>query len=326
MSFFTKSPSWAGSSWLVFVGLFLSPPLAAQTQDPSGFREIESKYLFGFTEGSDIGLEGEKEVSAQTVGRLVKRAGTFSAFEHRLEFEFTPTQFSQFEMGVLGATHTIRNVPGLDNRERSTFGGFFGEYRQLLVGRGPSSPFGLTFSVEPVIARIDDTSGERASRFETELKLIGDTELIPNRLFMAVNALYEPEWVHPRNAASWERESTLGASTALALRVTPEVAIGSELGYFRKYDRLAFGKIEGQALFLGPTLYVQLTKKAFLSAGWSAQIAGREASDRGERATAVAEALEAGEDPAGAVPIRHKRLDLKNFERHRFKLKVAYEF
>ena len=37
------------------------------SQDNSEFREIETKYIFGFTEGSSIGLEGEREVSAETV-------------------------------------------------------------------------------------------------------------------------------------------------------------------------------------------------------------------------------------------------------------------
>src|SRR5207248_7947513 len=36
--------------------------------DEGAFGEIETKYIFGFTEGSSIGLEGEKEFSAETVG------------------------------------------------------------------------------------------------------------------------------------------------------------------------------------------------------------------------------------------------------------------
>jgi hypothetical protein len=43
-------------------------------------------------------------------------------------------------------------------------------------------------------------------------------------------------------------------------------------------------------------------------------------------AAAVLAAVEAGEDPFSAVPAHHHRLDLKNFERHRAKLKVGFEF
>lgn len=311
----------------VVAGLAIGNPGASKADDVGDlFREVESKYLFGFTEGSDIGLEGEKEVSVETVARLAKRAGSFQAFEHKLEFEFTPTQFVQFEMGVLGATHRIENVPGLDNRDRSGFAGLFGEMRYLVVGRGPSSPIGLTVAVEPVIARLDDTTGERLNRYETEVRVIADTELIPNRLFLAVNGIYEPEWIRPRNEPAWEREAALGASAAIAYRITPDVAIGSEVGYFRKYNRLAFGKVEGEAVYAGPTLYIQLTRKSFIQAGFSTQVAGREATDRRERAASVFEAIEAGNDPVGALPLKHRRLDLTNFERHRVKLKVAYEF
>lgn len=289
------------SAFVIAVSIAGVRSSVAQDVPTDRFREIESKHLFGFTTGSDIGLEGEKEVSVESVGRFSKRAGSYASFEHKLEFEFTPTQFMQFELGVLGASHRIRDLPGLDDRRSNAFAGLSGEFRYLLVGRGPSSPFGLTLSVEPEWARVDDTTGERVRKFATEVKLSADTELVANRVYLAVNALYEPEWVRPLNARL-ERESELGFSTAVAFRITPEVALGTELGYFRKYEGLALREFEGQALYLGPTLYLQLGKKAFLSAAWSSQVAGR-SQDEPDR-----------------------RLDLDHFERHRAKLKIGFEF
>src|SRR3954452_15993498 len=182
------------------------------------------------------------------------------------------------------------------------------------------------------------TRRARLQRLGTEFKLSAATELVPTRLFLAFNALYEPEWVRPR-FEPFERESTLALSTALALRLTPDLAIGSELQYRRKYEGIGLRQFEGEALYLGPTLYLQLTKKAFLSAAWSTQIARHEAGERRERADgavealdarerheAAFEALDAGEDPAATLPIHHHRLALKNFERHRAKLKVGFEF
>ena len=183
----------------------------------------------------------------------------------------------------------------------------------------------MTLSFEPTVALIDDATGERLRRVETEFKLSADTELVPNRLFLAVNALYEPEWVRLRFEAL-EREATIGLSTALAFRITPDVTVGSELQYRRKYEGIGLRHFEGEALYLGPTLYVQLTKKAFLSAGWATQIAGHEAVDRPERAATWIEAIDAGEDPIAALPVHHRRFDLKNFERHRAKLKLGFEF
>src|SRR5512147_2340868 len=45
--------------------------IAARAQDnPAVYRDVETKYIFGFTEGSGIGLEGEKEFSIDTVARI----------------------------------------------------------------------------------------------------------------------------------------------------------------------------------------------------------------------------------------------------------------
>jgi hypothetical protein len=291
---------WAGTAMLAFCGLAQAAP--AEERSPGDpYPEIESKYLFGFTTGTDIGLEGEKEVSFETNGRLGKRAGSYRSLEHKLEFEFTPTQFMQFELGVLGASHRIRDVPGLEDRNSDSFAGLSGEFRYLLIGRGPGSPLGLTFSAEPEWARIDDTTGARVRKFETELKLSADTELVPDRVYAAVNALYEPEWVRA-HGERLERESKVGLSTAVAFRLTPQTALGAELGYFRAYEGLGLRKFEGQALYLGPTLYVQLTKKTFVQAAWSSQVAGRSQDEPG------------------------RALDLDHFERHRAKLKLGIEF
>lgn len=314
---------------LAFAAILAVAPGAGAREAPAGgadpFREIETESIFGFTTGTDIGAEGETEVTAQTTARFGKRGGFYRSFEHKLAIEHTPTQFMQVEFGLLGASHSIRNVPDLPDRDRSAFAGISGEVRYLLIGRGPGSPVGLTASFEPTLAWVDDTSGDRLRRVETEFKLSADTELVPNRLFLAVNAIYEPEWVHPRFERT-EREASAGLSTALAFRVAPDVTVGGEVRYLRKYEGIGLRHFEGDALYLGPTLHLQLTKKAFLSFGWLTQVAGREAVDRPERAIAVASAIAAGEDPFAAVPIRHGRLDLAHFDRHRARLKLGFEF
>src|SRR5664279_5957087 len=66
---------------------------AARAEDANSWREIETKYIFGFTTGSGIGLEGEKEFTIDTIGRFGKRDGHYSATETKYEFEFTPSQF-----------------------------------------------------------------------------------------------------------------------------------------------------------------------------------------------------------------------------------------
>ena len=168
----------------------------AQDNNPVVYRDIETKYIFGFTEGSGIGLEGEKEFSWESVARFGKADGRYWASETKLEYEFTPNQYVQFEFGPLVSTHSIKNVTDMDNRSQVAFGGFFGEMRYLLLDRGPSSPLAITLSAEPEWRRSDETSGQHVTNFELELKVNADLELITNRLYLGANLLYEPEATH----------------------------------------------------------------------------------------------------------------------------------
>jgi hypothetical protein len=264
------------------------------------FYEIETKYIFGFTEGSGIGIEGEKEVSIESDIRMGKRDGRYVASQTKLEYEFTPSQFVQFEFGALVSSHNIRNVTDLDDRNSVNFMGLFGEIRYLLVERTSNSPWSVTLSVEPNWRRIDETGGERVTNFELETKINADVELIPNRLFAAINFMYEPEWTRTREGEI-EREATVGISGALAYRIVPQVLIGAEVWYLRHYDSFDLAQFTGDAVYIGPTLYVQLSRKMFMKAAWNTQVTGRD-----------------NENPGA--------LNLSEFSRHRAKLKLAVEF
>src|SRR6266540_6878872 len=100
---------------VAIAGLLLSfAPARAQDE----FREIESKYVFGFTIGSGIGLEGEREVTTDTIAALGKRDGRYAATETKAEFEYTPNQYVQIELGALFASHNISGVTDLDDRNQ----------------------------------------------------------------------------------------------------------------------------------------------------------------------------------------------------------------
>ena len=290
---------------------FVAPLLAAtgfgaraQDDNSAFYRDVETKYIFGFTEGSGVGLEGEKEFSLETIARMGKLDGRYWASETKLEYEFTPNQYVQFELGPLVSWHNIKNVTDLDNRNQLAFSGFFGEIRYLLLERGPSSPLAVTLSAEPEWHRIDETSGAHVKNFGLELKVNADVELIQNRLYLGSNLLYEPEATHdPDNiGAGWEKESTGGISGAVSYRIVPSVFVGVELWYLRHYDGTWFNSFTGDALYLGPTLYVQLGRKMFMTAAWSAQVRGHD------------------------VEIPGSTLNLSEFSRQRAKLKFAVEF
>lgn len=271
----------------------------AMAQDPTSWRDMETKYIFGFTTGSGIGLEGEREFTVDTFGRFGKRDGRYGAAETKYEFEFTPSQFVQIEFGALGSIHDISGVTDLDNRRQAAFGGGFAEFRYLAVERTSTMPLAVTLAVEPTWRRIDETSGERVSNYELEFNINADLELIKNRLYAGFNTLYEPEYT--RIPLENVREAKVGQSVALALRITPNIVIGAETWYVRHYDSFDFSNFTGDAVMVGPTLYIQLTNKSFITAAWNAQVYGREVGS----------------------PVS---LNLAEFQRHRARLKYAIEF
>src|SRR3954454_13688934 len=272
----------------------------ARAEDISSWRDIETKYIFGFTTGSGIGLEGEKEFTIDTVGRFGKRDGHYSATETKYEFEFTPTQFIQIEFGALGSTHHIGGVTDLDDQRQVALSGGFAEFRYLAIERTSSNPLAVTLAFEPTVRRIDETGGARVHNYEFETIINADLELLKNRLFAGFNLLYEPE-ITQTLAGDTEREAKFGGSAALSLRVASNVVLGGEVWYLRHYDAANLTAFTGDAVMLGPTLYVQFTPKMFMTAAWNTQVWGREVGN----------------------PVS---LNLAEFQRHRARLKFAWEF
>ena len=271
-----------------------------RAEDYSSWREIETKYIFGFTLGSGIGLEGEKEVTVDAIGRFGKRDGRYAASETKYEFEFTPTQFIQIEFGALGSTHNISGVTGLDDRNQAALSGGFAEFRYLAIERTSNNPLAVTLAIEPTVRRIDETTGERVRNFEFETTVNADIELLRNRLFAGFNLLYEPE-VTQTSLGDTQREAKFGGSAALSLRVAPNVVLGGEVWYLRHYNAANLTAFTGDTVLLGPTLFIQITPKMFIQAAWNTQVWGREVGNSFS-------------------------LNFEEFQRNRAKLKFAYEF
>jgi hypothetical protein len=112
--------------------------------------------------------------------------------------------------------------------------------------------------------------------------------------------LYEPEYTHTLTNET-VRETTFGGSAALSIRLVPSVLVGAEIWYLRHYDDFALSAFTGDAVMVGPTLYVRFTPKMFMTAAWNSQVWGREVGS--------------------PLP-----LNLAEFKRHRARLKFAWEF
>lgn len=284
------------------------PSRLAGSGGEGGEAGVNTRYIFGFTEGADTERAGEREIENDAIGRFGKRAGSYSAVQNKTEFEYGITKDLMVEFGSFLTYNKIRNVPDLNNRDAVNFDGIATELKYRILDRY-TFPFGLAISAEPEWRRHSETSGSPEDAYGLELKLYADKEVVPGKLFIAGNLLFEPEVIRVNQldpntgrVKQWERESTFGVSGAITGAVTDWVFMGAEIRYIRKYEGSFLNKLEGQALHVGPTLSARILPNAVLQAAYSVQVAGK-----------------AEDEP-------NRRLDLVNSERHQGRLRLVVEF
>jgi hypothetical protein len=275
-------------------GLFALLPVGVHAEG------IDTEHIFGFMIGSDVGTVGEREFQSQTTGSFGKTGGRYRAVGQELELEFLPANNFRIEMGTTFAAHDINGVLGFDDRRQLSWQGVSVDFRYRFLDKD-TAPFGMTFAVETHADRVDETTAAVVRNYGTEFTLAVDREVIPNVAVAALNLTYQPEWTRFVGTGAAEQESTVGAAFALMAQVRPGVFLGGEARYFRRYDGIGLEEFSGQAFFVGPTAYFQLSDRSRLTASWSVQAWGR---------------------PAGS----NAALDLVNFERHQARLVFGVNF
>ena len=285
-----------------------NPARPAAKGGEGGELGVNTRYIFGFTEGADTERAREKEVENDTQGRLEKRSGTYTALQNKTEVEFGVTNDLLLEVGLFSSYHRIENVPDFEDRNAARFDGASAEMKYRFLDRNVHG-IGMAFSLEPEWHRYSDLTGRFENSYSVELKLYADKELVPGRLFLAGNLVYEPEAVlakqfDPDTAqfTKWERESSFQALGAISAAVTSGLFVGAEVRYLAKYDGNFLNQLEGRALYVGPTLYARLSSKSTVTLAYSRQVAGK-----------------ATEHP-------DQSLDLLNFERQQFRVRWVSEF
>src|SRR6266852_6528876 len=261
---------------------------------------IDTEHLFGLMIGTDVGNVGEREFQSQTTGRFAKNGGNYRTVGQKLELELVPVKNFRIEVGGAFAAHEINGVPGLEGRRQLAWQGVSLDLRYRFLDRD-TAPVGLTFAVESHLSRIDEISAAPVRNFGTEFTLAFDRELIPNMAVAALNLIYQPEWTRFVGTGAAEQESTTGAALGVMAQIHPGVLIGGEARYLRRYEGIGLEGLAGQALFVGPTAYFQLSERSRLTATWSVQAWGH---------------------PAGS----NAALDLVNFERHQARLVFGVNF
>jgi hypothetical protein len=261
---------------------------------------IDTEHIYAFMIGTDVGNLGEREFQTETTGRFSKEAGTYRAVGHQMELEFVPIKNFRIEVGTTLAAHNIESVPGFVDRTQVNWQGASLDLRYRFLDH-ETAPFGLTLALESHGNRIDEISAAPAHSYGTELTLALERDLSPDRVVATLNLGYLPEWTRFAGAAAEEQESTLAMAFGVMAKLRPGFLLGGEVRYFRRYDGIGLDQLAGQALFMGPTAYFQLSERARLTANWSVQAWGR---------------------PSGS----NAALDLVNFERHQAKLVFGVNF
>ena len=262
---------------------------------------IDTEHLFGFMIGTDVGSVGEREFQSQTTGRFSKSGGNYRAINQELELEVVPAKNFRIELGSGFASHDINGLAGFEDRRQLAWQGVSLDLRYRFLDRD-TAPFGLTFALENHLNRIDGATAAVVRNYGTELTLAFDRELVPNFAVAALNLIYQPEWTRLLGTGATEqRESTIGAAFGVMARVLPGLFVGGEARYLRKYEGIGLEEFTGQALFVGPTAYFQLSERSRLTATWSLQVWGRSARSS-------------------------SALDLVDFERHQARLVFGVNF
>ena len=97
--------------------------------------------------------------------------------------------------------------------------------------------------------------------YGTEFALAFDRELVPNVAVAALNLIYQPEWTRVVGTGAAEQESTIGAALGLMVQARPGFFLGGEARYLRQIRRDRSARVRGPCLFVGPTAYLQLSKR-----------------------------------------------------------------
>jgi len=261
---------------------------------------IDTEHIFAFMIGTDIGNVGEQEFQTETTGRFSKSGGNYRAVGQQLELEFVPAKDFRVEMGATVSAHDINGIPGFSDRRQLGWQGVSVDFRYRFLDR-ETAPLGLTLAMETHADRIDETTAAAVRSYGTGFTVAFDREIVPNVAVAALNLIYQPEWTRFVGTGAAEHESTIGAALGLMTRVRPGLFLGGEARYLRKYEGIGLEELAGQALFIGPTAYFQLSERSRLTASWSVQAWGR---------------------PGGS----NATLDLVNFERHQARLVFGINF
>jgi hypothetical protein len=272
-------------------------PAAPEAEVP----EVPGGDIFGFTNATDVGKVGDRGVALENTGAYGISAGRFHGLSQKLEFSGTFVENWAFAASLFGAFSSLRNSPDFTDRTVYGFDGVSFEVRHRVIERSAANPFAVTLAIEPRWSRVDPVSGVYAPGYGAEAKFQVDAP-VADRLYWAANANFGSGRARDPLGRTWSNSSESTLSTALTYEaIKDRLFVGGELSWQQAWSKGFFGALVGQALYLGPTIAWQPKENVMINAVFLPQIAGKARSVSGP-------------------------LDLENFNRANYRLKIAVGF
>jgi hypothetical protein len=243
------------------------PPKAEQPNNP--FYALDTKNLFGFLEGADVGEKGDRSLEFETTGSFGRDQGVYNSIEQEFIFENTLTDSFGLEFGAHVLGQDIRRASDLPDFVGVNFMGVSAEFRYVVWRRTKDVPIQITLTAQPEYNSIAE-AGQQANDVTASFRAIADILSSDRRLYGAINLVYAPDGSRFPGQA-WRDTAFLSASAALSYRLTPPLMLGAEADYDRAYGGLVPRGFEGQAFYFGPTFHHQINEKIDLSAAFLAQ-------------------------------------------------------
>jgi hypothetical protein len=236
--------------------------------------------------------------------RFGKRDGRYRVVTQKLEASRTFAPNWSYALSLFGDWHNTKSVSvvGTDLSNGYKFDGISTEVRHRILERSTNQPFAITVALEPRWGRIDGLSGLSATSFSAEAKFQIDAP-IADRVFWAANLnVSTARQRDTDNRTNWSVSSGSAISNAVTYAIEEDkLYAGLEARWLHAYEKAFFGKVGGNALFVGPTLAWKATDKLNVNLAVLPQLTGKANGVSG-------------------------RLDLNNFEKANIRLKLASSF
>jgi hypothetical protein len=126
--------------------------------------DIDTEHMFGFSEGTDIGVPFQPEGELETIGRIGRQAGSYSVLTTTANLKYPLSPYFRVAPGIAFSNFNIAGVPDMADAGQFSFDRVILELRWHPLAR-ESNSVGLTFIATPFFGAVDPATSESADNY-----------------------------------------------------------------------------------------------------------------------------------------------------------------